>query len=370
MLKPLETLEKAKSLGPKTPEQRRWLLLVAVPTVIVVCALALWAASGRYVSTTNAYVKANRVQISADVSGRVTAVRAEENQLVREGQILFEIDSEPLQIAFARAEADLAQARNDIETLRARTRQKQEELTRARADADFADRESKRQEQLAKNRVASEAKVDAARNALASSNQRVAELTQELSALLASFGGDPDMPTEQHPSYRAAKAALDQATIDLDDATVRAPADGVISQISNFRPGDYVTEGRPVFALIENAKIWIEANMKETDLTYVQAGQPVEVTIDAYPNQSWEGRIASFSAGTGAEFAILPPQNAVGNWVKVVQRIPIMIEISRRPDDPYLLMGMSANIEIDTGYTRLFRPDEQTAYRPSPEDQG
>ncbi len=351
-------------------QQKRTLLLIVVPALVVAGGMALWATGGRYVGTDNAYVKASRVQISADIAGRVVDVRVRENQEVRKGDPLFLIDSEPLEIAVRGAEADLADAHAQIEVQHARARQKQEELLRAINDAGFQERERNRQEALARRKVASAASLDAARNELEAATRRVEELRQELSALLAAIGGGIDQPVEKHPRYRAAQATLDQARLDLDHAIVRAPAPGIVSQITNFRPGDYVTPGRVVFTLIETDAIWVEANMKETDLTHVREGQDVDITIDAYPGRTWRGTITSLNAGTGAEFAILPPQNAVGNWVKIVQRVPVQVSIDDAPTELPLRLGMSAAIEIDTGYTRLFRPgtaiadgpDERSAY--------
>lgn len=346
--------------------QKRTLLLVVVPGLVVVIGVALWASGGRYVSTDNAYIKASRVQISADIEGRVVDVRVGENQEVEKGDALFLIDPEPLEIAVRGAEANLEDARAQIEVQQAHARQKQEELLRAISDARFQERERNRQEELAKRRVASAAKLDAARNELDAANRRVEEVRQDLSSLLAAIGGTIDQPVQKHPRFQAAQAALDKARLDLDHATVKAPAHGVVSQITNFRPGDYVTPGRVVFTLIETQSIWVEANMKETDLTHVRAGQEVEITVDAYPGRKWQGVVTSMNAGTGAEFAILPPQNAVGNWVKVVQRVPVQVSVTRMEDEPPLRLGMSAAIDIDTKYTRLFRPG--TEFADAPED--
>ena len=345
-------------------QRKRSLLLVVVPALVVVIGVLLWATGGRYVGTDNAYVKASRVQISSDIAGRVVQVDVHENQEVRQGDPLFRIDPEPLEIAIRGAEADLADARAQIEVQQAHARQKQEELLRAMNDAGFRERERDRQEALARRKVASAATLDSARNDLDAANRRVEELRQELSALLAAIGGSIDQPVEKHPRYRAAQATLDKAKLDLKHAVIRAPAHGIISQIINFRPGDYVTPGRPVFTLIETDMIWVEANMKETDLTHVRQGQHVDIKIDAYPGKTWSGTITSMNAGTGAEFAILPPQNAVGNWVKIVQRVPVQVSIEEVPQNLPLRLGMSAEIEIDTGYTRLFRPGTTVADAP------
>lgn len=347
--------EEASSPTTRRAKWVRPVLLGGLPLLVVATALAFWITGGRHVGTDNAYLKANRVQISADLSGRVVDVLVDENQLVKKGEILFQIDDAPLKIAVAKAEAQLADAKNEIAVLRARLRQSEAALNRTRADAGFTEREFDRQEALQKSNVTSVAKVDASRNAMELAEQRVAEIVQEHASLLAAFSGNGELPAEEHPKYLTAKAVLDQALIDLYDATITAPTNGVISQIDHFRPGDYVRKGVPVFTLIETENMWVEANMKETDLTYVREGQEVAISIDTYPGHEWHGRVGSLSAATGAEFAILPPQNAVGNWVKIVQRVPVKIELVPVADAPPLRLGMSAHIKVDTGLSRIAR---------------
>lgn len=348
-------VEKTSDALTRRTKSIRLALLGGVPLLVILVGLGFWITGGRYVGTDNAYLKANRVQISADISGRVVEVMVSENQVVEKEDVLFQLDDAPLKIAVAKAEAQLADAVNEIAVLRARLRQSEAALNRAKADAGYTVREYGRQESLQRSNVTSAAKVDAARNAMELAEQRVAEIEQEQASLLAAFSGNADLPVEAHPKYRTAQAVLDQALIDLDDATVAAPANGVISQIDHFRPGDYVRAGTPVFTLIETESMWVEANMKETDLTHVRQGQEVKVSIDTYPDYEWGGRIGSLSAATGAEFAILPPQNAVGNWVKIVQRVPVKIDLVPVPDAPPLRLGMSAHVRIDTGRNRIAR---------------
>ncbi len=340
--------------GPPRPRRLRWALLVLGPLLVLAIGLYLYLAGGRYVSTDNAYVKADKVTISADVAGRVIEVAVHENEAVSAGQLLFRLDPEPYRIALDAAEAQLAIVRNDIEAMRASYRQKLEEIERARADIAFFEREYERQQTLARKSVASQAGLDRARHDLVTARQAAASLRQEAESVLAELGGDPDRPTEEHPRYLAAKARRDAAARDLRHTRVTAPMDGVATNVDSLQPGEYLQIGDAAISLVASDHLWVEANPKETDLTYVEPGQPVTVTVDAYPGHEWHGTVAGLSPATGAEFAVLPPQNATGNWVKIVQRIPLRVRIETTPADgqPRLRAGMSATVEIDTGHAR------------------
>lgn len=331
-----------------TPGQWRTTLLALGPAVVVVGGTIAYLLSGGSVSTDNAYVRGGRVQISADVAGRVVEVAVKENDGVKPGTVLFRIDPRPFEIARARAEADLATAKSTILAMHARYNEIAAEILSAQADVQFAEREYERQDRLARSHVSSDAKLDLAEQERQRARQDLAAKEQEKAGILAELGGDAAIPVEAHPRYRAAEAALDQALLDLSHTTVEAPSAGIISQIDNFRPGDYVRPGEVVFALVDTEAIWVEANVKETDLTHVRAGQVAVVRIDAYPSRRWKARVESLSAGTGSEFAILPPQNATGNWVKVTQRVPVRLMLERQPDDPPLRIGMTAKVEITT----------------------
>jgi membrane fusion protein (multidrug efflux system) len=334
-----------------TPAQLRLTLFALGPLAVLAILGAVWLSGGHSVSTDDAYVKAGRVQISAEVEGRVVAVLVHENEHVSQGTPLFEIDNTPFEIAVDRAKADLLEAQSSIEAARARYRETQAKLEQAKADLEFAERELARQTKLAESHVASAAKLDAAKQARAQAEQGQVALWQEQQALLAELGGDAEAPTETHPRYLSALAMLDKAELDLARTTVVAPAAGLVSQIDNFRPGAYVRPGTPVFSLVEIEKIWVEANLKETQLTRVQPGQPARVRVDAYPGHVWQAHVDSVGAGTGAEFALLPPQNATGNWVKITQRVPVRLAIDRVQGEPPLRLGMSAQVVIDTGRT-------------------
>jgi len=325
----------------------RRVLLVGVPLLAAVIAGALYLLGGRYEDTENAYVQASMTQVAPDVSGRVTEIDVTENQPVKAGDVLLRIDPEPYQLALDRAEAELGNARNDIETLKAQYREQQAQIDLARTDADFAQRELARQEKLAKRGLTSPSDLDRYRNQRDHAVQHVHALEAELSRIRASLGGNPDIAVTDDPKYRDAKAARDQAALDLAHTAVRAPLDGIASKVPD--PGTYAAAGKPLLSVVEADHTWVEANFKETQLTHMAPGQDVEVTIDAYPGRTWHGHVQSIAQATGSEFSVLPPQNATGNWVKVVQRVPVRIALDAEPGQPPLRAGLSVSASVDTG---------------------
>jgi membrane fusion protein (multidrug efflux system) len=338
---------------PTAPARRRRrglirpFLLVVVPAVAALIGLYWYAMSGRYVSTENAYVKADMVAISPDVDGPVVAVEVVENQLVRTGDVLFRLDPEPFQIALDMAEAKLLAVRNDIEASRAEFRQIEAEIAEAAERVRFFEQQAERQRELQGRGIASEVRLEEAEVELLAARQRVAALREKLRTVLAELGGDPLSAPELHPLYREAEAERGMAALDLADAVVRAPVDGVVSRM-RLQPGEWLEEGEAAFSMINPATAWVEANLKETQLEHVDVGQRVEIAADAYPDHRWIGTVASISPATGAEFALIPPQNATGNWVKVVQRLPVRIAVEPREGQPELRAGMTVTVSIDT----------------------
>jgi membrane fusion protein (multidrug efflux system) len=342
------TMERAPDTGSKR-RRLRTLLLVVVPIILFVGAGIFWLTGGRYVSTDDAYVKADKVAITAEVSGKVTQIAVDANQHVTQGQLLFTIDDEPYRIALARAEANLATARNDVESMRAQLAEKRASLKAAQDSLAYLSREYDRQEQLAARSIVSVSKLDEARHNLDNARQQVAINQHDIDALLANLG-DGNIATEDHPQVRQARAARDDAALNLRRTRVVSPTSGTLANFE-LQPGEYITAAQPVFSLVSDERMWIEANLKETDLTYVRPGQPVTLTVDAYPDHEIRAKVDSINPGTGSEFSLLPAQNATGNWVKVVQRVPVRIAVKPDPDYP-LAVGMSTNIEIDTGHQR------------------
>ncbi|MGE0723989.1 MAG: HlyD family secretion protein [Alphaproteobacteria bacterium] len=334
--------------------RRRWrlALLLLGPLLVAAVALYLYLTGGRWVGTDNAYVRADKVTVTTDVSGMVAAVLVEENQVVARGAPLFRLDPEPFEIALARAEAEYAVVLNDLATLRANHRQRRESIELAEADLAYQERDLRRQTELGQRGVAAPAALDLSRVAWQRARQRLAAAREEAAAVLAALGGDADADPADHPRARQARAAIDRAKRDLRRTTVVAPVAGIAANVPALQVGEYLEAGAAAFSLVATERVWVDANPKETDLTYVRVGNPAVVTIDTYPDRKWRGWVASMSPASGAEFAVLPPQNASGNWIKVVQRIPVRIELEAAPDALPLRSGMSAVVEIDTGRER------------------
>jgi membrane fusion protein (multidrug efflux system) len=329
----------------------RFLLLWVLPAVAVVAAYFLYMVHGRYVSTDNAYVQADKTDVAPEVSGTVRSVLVAENAQVANGQQVLEISDAQLPIAIDRAEAQLAGARTAVAALKASYRQQQSQLAVARSNLAFAERELARQRQLAAARLVAQSRLDEAEHAVIQAQGGITVIERQLEQIAAQLGGNPGIDVDAHPSVVQAQAVLAEAKLELARTRVVAPTAGVVSHLPKV--GDHVDAGRPAFAIVADSGAWIDANFKETDLEFVRVGMPVRIEVDTYPEHEWQGSVESISQATGAEFAILPAQNATGNWVKVVQRIGVRIAIVTGPEDPPLRAGMSADVRIDTGRRSL-----------------
>jgi membrane fusion protein (multidrug efflux system) len=325
-------------------------LLVLGPLVVLAGGAYVYLKSGRFVNTENAYVEADKVVISAEVSGAITQVAVKENERVQPGEVLFVIDDRPYRAAVQKADAQMQAVKAFLEGLRASYVEKMDQLALARTNAAYTKRELARQQGLAAKKLGTEADVDRAQHDYDVARQQIPIDEQAIAQLRAQLGGGPDVPLEKQASYIVMKAARDSAEIDLEHTVVRAPFEGIASKVPVV--GQHVAPGVAVMSIVKNHGMWIEANYKETDLTHVCPGQPVEIHVDTYPDHIWHGQVQSISEATGAEFSVIPAQNATGNWVKITQRIPVRISVPLEEGDPRLRAGMSATVSIDTGWQR------------------
>ena len=336
---------------------KRFLLLIGVPAVAVAAALLLWLQGGRFEETENAYVKAHMIAVTADVSGRVVEVGVRDNEPVAAGALLFRVDPAPFELAVARAEAQMAVARTEVEGLRAEHRVALADAAEAEERISYLSRQLERQAKLKAGGIGVEASYDEARHNLEAARRRLESAREKAARVLTALGGDARLPAQSHPSFLAARAARDAGRDELARVRVVAPAAGVVSNM-RLQVGERVERGVPVFSIIESRPVWIEANFKETQLTHMREGQEVSVVADAYPGTTFRGRVSTIAPATKAEFAILPAQNSSGNWVKVVQRVPVLISLDAPPDGqtltfiPRLRAGMTVTARVDTGHVR------------------
>jgi membrane fusion protein, multidrug efflux system len=330
----------------------RMILLVVVPTIAAIAGLELYLSGGRYISTDNAYVGAQKVLITPDISGKIATVMVTEGRHVAAGDELFTIDPVPFRLAVTQAESKLATVRSDFATLKTNLDSYEQLVALAENTVELKQRDVDRKSALVVSHAGSQLDVDNSKTALVAAQNQLAQLKQQLANTRNQLLGDPNLAIEQYPPYMQAQAARDQAERDLAHTTLRAPIAGTATQVDNIQLGRYVTAGTPVFSIIDDAAPWVDANPKETEITYLRPGQSVALDVDAFPGQTFHGTVAAVSPGTGAQFAILPPQNASGNWVKVVQRVPVRIAFDPDQDTKDLRSGMSVKVEIDTGRSR------------------
>lgn len=320
--------------------------------VLIAGGLEYWLSGGRYVTTDDAYVQANVLNVSTDVSGLVDQVLVHEGQRVTRGQVLFRLDPTQFQLAVDQAQANLAQTVLQLKSLQADyvTAERQIAAQQSQVDADQATYQ--RYAALVAHNGVTRQQYDDARYKLAADQASVGARQAEATAALARLGGNADTPVESMPAYKQAEARLGDAERDYHHSIVRASFNGVVTQVDKLQPGQYLAAGTPAFGLVDTQDMWIAAEPKEDDLTYARAGEPATISIDAYPGHVWHGVLQSEAPATDQEFAVLPAQNSSGNWVKVVQRVPLRVAIQSGPNDPPLSAGMSAEVSIDTHHTR------------------
>jgi membrane fusion protein (multidrug efflux system) len=328
-------------------ERLRLPLMIGVPVIAGGVALYFYLASVGYESTDDAYLRAAQVSISLNVSGRVIEVDVHDNQPVHRGETLIRLDDRPFRIAVENARARVANSRLQIESLKATYWQRMADLRSARSALDYQRGEYERQTRLLASGISPQSLVERSLNARNQAQQNVVSDQQQINATLASLGGDPNTPADQHPTVQEAQAELDRALLNLSYTTITAPIDGIVTRVEELQPGDYINAATPAFVLVSTRDVWIEANFKEVQLTHMLPGQSASVRIDAYPGRIILAKVISISPGTGSQFSLLPPENATGNWVKVVQRLPVRLQLQ---DSVPVQSGLSALVTVDTHY--------------------
>jgi membrane fusion protein, multidrug efflux system len=346
----------------------RPLALIGVPLIVLAGALTFWLQGGRYASTENAFVKADITQMASEVPGRILDVRVHDHATVSAGDVLVRLDPAPYRLALAKAEAEIDSARAAVEQLKVSLREIRAEATEAENRLAFMQTQAKRQRDLSGRGVASAASLDQANSNEQEAIDRVAVLQQRIARVEASLGGKPDQPTDRYAAVREKQALRDRAALDLANTEIKAPRGGTVVNFK-LQLGEQVRAQTPLFALVTDRRPWLEANFKETDLAHVTVGQKATVVLDMHPDMTWDAEVESISPATGAEFAILPAQNASGNWVKVVQRLPVRLRLIERQNEPPLRAGMTAYVAIDTGRQRtlasIFGNGTAVAARPT-----
>jgi membrane fusion protein, multidrug efflux system len=341
--------------GPPLPwwrRSRRALLFALLPLALIAGSY-VYVTGGQVMSTDDAYVEADKVGVSTDVSGTVQEVDVTENQHVKAGQVLYRLDPRQFQIAWDSAKANLAQTELTIEAMKQDYQRMLRDIDAGQAQVALDQATYDRYAALVKSDAISKANYDQARFTLQADQSKLASLKQQAQVQLARLGGDPDIPATAHPQYRQAKAQVDEAQRQLDHTVVPASFAGIVTNVPSIAPGKYLPASTTAFYLVATDHVWVDANPKETELTHVRPGQPVKVTVDTYPDLEWRGTVESISPAAAQEFQLLPAQNTSGNWVKVVQRIPMRVRVDTADTHrPPLRAGMSVEVDVDTAHAR------------------
>ncbi|WP_293810447.1 HlyD family secretion protein [uncultured Bosea sp.] len=350
--KPEMPAKAAPGPAPQHRRNRTRRLLFALLPVALIAGGYHYVTGGQVMSTDNAYVQADILGISTDVAGIVGEIDVRDNQPVKAGDVLFRLDDRQFRFALERADAQIGVVHNDLEALKASYKGMQSQIEQAHTDIAFYETSFKRQQDLATKSVASQATFDQAKHDLDGARLKLAQLESQLAGIAANLNGKPGAPVENHPRYRDAVAARAEAQRQLGHTTVRAPMNGVVTNVPSLQKGQYLEAATNAFSLVSTDHVWIQANPKETELTWVKPGQEAEVYVDTYPGAVWKGTVDSISPASAASFSLLPAQNTSGNWVKVVQRIAMRVKIDTPPDQPQLRAGMSVTLDVDTGHAR------------------
>jgi membrane fusion protein (multidrug efflux system) len=350
---PAPSREPAGKSGRRGPT--RMILLIVLPLIALVAGGYWWMTGGRYVTTDNAYIGAEKVMITPQISGQISHIDVVEGQHVKVGDKLFEIDPAPYNTALSLAEGRLAAARIEYENLQVSYKGDQDQIKMGQEAVRVRKSDYDRKSALLSQRAGTAVDLDTSSAALIQAQEILAFVQQMGTSSLIKLGGSLDAPLEKFPDYIQARAAVEDAQRNLRNTVVVAPIAGVATQVPQIQLGRTVAAGAPVFAVVADRGLWVDGNPKESDLTYVRTGLPATVTVDTFPDRSWRGKVGAIAPGTGSQFSILPAQNASGNWVKVVQRVPLRVEFDPDQDTTGLRAGMSAYISIDTGRQRTLR---------------
>jgi membrane fusion protein (multidrug efflux system) len=335
-----------------TRRRLRVVLFLLLPLALII-ALIAYAMGGNTMSTDDAYVDANTVGVSADVAGIVAQVYVKENQRVTRGQVLYTLGDLQYRYALDRADAQLGTVRDNLLAMQASYRDMQARIAQARYDLGYSQVLYRRAQNLAHAHIVSSTGFDTAHRDVESSQQALTSLNEQLGGMAANLNGRPTAPVEQYPQYLSALAARNEAARELAHTVVRAPFDGIVTSVPSIQPGRYLAASITAFYLVDTEHVWVHADPKETELTYVRAGQSVTVEVDTYPGEKWHGTVESISPAAAQQFALLPAQNTSGNWVKVVQRVPLRIAVDTSDRNlPPLRAGMSVEVSIRTGHVR------------------
>lgn len=336
----------AKEATEKKRQPWKLALMFAVPAILIAVIGYFWLTSGRYMSTDNAYVQQDKVSVSAEVTGRIVEVFVNENQRVKKGDLLFRIDPQPYRIAVAEANAAIAAAQVSLATMQSNYRGTAVDIAAGRDTVRFAQQEYDRQAELMRRGFTTRARLDSAEHVLAQAKESLRNAQATADEARAKISTGAAVPG-QNPEIAAAQVRRDKALLDLNRTEIRAPTDGTVSQSTRLQVGQMMMASLPAVSIVVSDKAWVEANFKETELKNMVVGQPATISFDAYPDVKLKGHVESIGAGTGAQFSVLPAQNANGNWVKVTQRVPVRIAIDQKPSRQ-MIAGLSAEVTVDT----------------------
>jgi membrane fusion protein, multidrug efflux system len=351
-LTPRRTLKADKFRGMKRRDRVRWILFALLPLVLIIGAI-WYVTGGKVMSTDDAYVNADKVGISTDVSGIVQKVDVKDNQHVDAGQVLYQLDPRQFQIALDNAKSNLAQIGLSIDAMKQDYQRMLSDVAAQQAQVDLDQLNYDRNAMLLKTATISQAVFDQAHYSRDNDKSKLAALHQQTQVQLAKLGGNPNVDTAQHPQYLQAKAQVDEAQRQLDHTVITAPFAGIVTNVPSIAPGKYLAASTTAFFLVDTDHVWVDATPKETEVTYVRPGQKATVTVDTYPDDEWHGVVESVSPAAAQEFSLLPAQNTSGNWVKVVQRVPMRVRLDTSDKNlPPLRAGMSVEVDVDTGHAR------------------